>query len=162
MVITQLKNIRQIARESNLPDPIIIALTASAFAESRAEVLSIGCNDFMHKPFPELTLFETIAKYLKIDYIYQEINCDAQANKIADNYEAPNLETIRQKLLQVEKNTLEQLYQASLCLDQEQTTKIIAKIATQDRVIGDWLNHLLEDFKFENIIEQLETILEPI
>ena len=65
------------------------------------------------------------------------------------------------QLLQIEKTTLEELYQASLCLDQEQTTKIIALIALQDPTIGGWLAHLLDGFKFENIIEQLEIVLEP-
>ena len=156
------KNIRKIASVSNLANPIIIALTASAFEESRSEVLAIGCNDFMHKPFPEAALFETIAQHLKIDYIYQEVRLKSQSKNFGENYEAPDLETIHQQLLQIEITILEQLYQASLCLDREQTTRVINQIASQDRVIGDWLNHLLDGFKFENIIEQLETILEPI
>lgn len=154
------KQIRKIAQESQLSNPIIIALTASAFEESRHEILELGCNDFMHKPFPESALFTAIAKHLKIDYIYQIITPNSQKNQLAKNYESLNKETINQKLSQIDKATLSSLYQASLCLDQEQTTQIITHITEQDRTIGDWLHHLLDDFNFENIIEHLEQVLE--
>jgi PAS domain S-box-containing protein len=153
-----IKNIRQLARDSQLAHPIIIALTASAFEESRSEVLALGCNDFMHKPFPEAALFEIIAKHLKIKYIYQAITSEPGTE--LKNYQILDRETIMQKLAKINKITLQQLYQASLCLDQEQTTQIITGIANQDRTIGDWLNHLLNDFNFENIIEYLEKVLE--
>jgi PAS domain S-box-containing protein len=154
-----IKNIRQIAKNSqNLSNPMIIALTASAFEESRSEVLALGCNDFMHKPFPEAALFEIIAKHLKIKYLYQAITSEP-GTELKD-YETLDPETITRKLAKLDKITLKQLYQASLCLDQEQTTQIITNIANQDRTIGDWLNHLLDDFNFENIIEYLEKVLE--
>lgn len=154
-----IKRIRNLAEKLNLANPIIIATTASAFEESRSEVLAIGCNDFIHKPFSEAVLFEIIAQHLLIKYIYQTITPNPKISKFTKNYQAFDLETRQQKLLQIEKTTLEELYQASLCLDQEQTTKIIALIALQDPIVGSWLAHLLDGFKFENIIEQLEIVL---
>lgn len=152
------KQIRKLARESpNLLNPIIIALTASAFEESRSEVLALGCNDFMHKPFPESALFQIIAQHLKIKYLYQTITANSELQ--AKNYEPLDEAIITQKLAQIERNILEELYQASLCLDQEQTTQIVTNIVQQDSVIGEWLNHLLDGFNFENIIEYLEKVL---
>ncbi len=49
---------------------IIIALTASAFDEERALVLSAGCDDFVCKPFLEAVIFEKMAKYLGVRYLY--------------------------------------------------------------------------------------------
>ena len=145
--------------KSSLLDPVIIALTASAFEESRASVLAVGCDDFMQKPFSEAELFETIARHLQIDYIYQTITTESQADRL-NKYENIDLETIKQQLSKIERTTLEELYQASLCLDQMQTTKIITRIAKQNPSVADWLNYLLNDFNFENVIEQLEKILE--
>ena len=151
------KQIRDLAQKCHLPNPIIIALTASAFEESRASVLAVGCNDFMHKPFSESVLFEIIAKHLQIEYIYQTITTNPKAD--STKYEL-DTEKLKQQLSQIERTTLEELYQASLCLDQMLTTKIISRIAQQDRTVADWLNYLLEGFNFENLIEHLETVLE--
>jgi GAF domain-containing protein/DNA-binding response OmpR family regulator/HPt (histidine-containing phosphotransfer) domain-containing protein len=52
--------------------PIIIALTANAFEEERMIALSIGCDDFVRKPFQENTILEKIAEYLGVRYIYAE------------------------------------------------------------------------------------------
>ena len=154
------KNIRTLAQTSELLNPIIIALTASAFGESRAEILELGCDDFIYKPFPESALFEIIADHLKVEYIYQIVSSSKRKTELVKQAEALDPEIVKQKLSQIEKSVLQNLYQASLCLDQEQTTQIIEQIAQKDRVIGNWLNNLLEGFKFEKIIEQLEFILE--
>ena len=153
------KHIRTIARESQLPDPVIIALTASAFEKSRSEVLAIGCNEFMHKPFPEADLFKAIAKHLQVEYIYQSI-AESGLDSSKNNYESLDRDRIIEKLTQIDRETLEQLYQASLCLDREQTTQIVSNIAQKDRTIGKWLDRLLDNFNFEKIIEFLEQIID--
>jgi GAF domain-containing protein len=52
--------------------PTIIALTANAFEEERMIALSIGCDDFVRKPFQENVILEKIAEYLGVKYIYEE------------------------------------------------------------------------------------------
>ncbi len=52
--------------------PVIIALTANAFEEDRAVILSAGCDDLVIKPFQEDAIFEKIARYLGVRYIYEE------------------------------------------------------------------------------------------
>lgn len=49
---------------------VIVALTASAFEEERAIVLSAGCDDFMRKPFREADIFAMMAQYLGVRYRY--------------------------------------------------------------------------------------------
>ncbi|MEM5838773.1 response regulator, partial [Pediococcus acidilactici] len=51
---------------------VIIALTASAFEEQRQAILSVGCDDFMHKPFREENLLAKISEQLGVQFIYEE------------------------------------------------------------------------------------------
>ncbi|HEY9620059.1 MAG TPA: PAS domain S-box protein [Crinalium sp.] len=59
----------------------IIALTASAFEEQRASILSAGCDDFVRKPFKEQAIFLKMAEHLGVEYLYasqDEVNSDQE------------------------------------------------------------------------------------
>jgi CheY-like chemotaxis protein len=51
---------------------VIIAITASAFEEERAEALAIGCDDFLRKPFKEADIFDLLHKHLGVHFLYAE------------------------------------------------------------------------------------------
>jgi CheY-like chemotaxis protein len=50
----------------------IIALTASAFEEDRAAMREAGCNDIVAKPFEEPQIFERMAHFLGVRFVYKE------------------------------------------------------------------------------------------
>lgn len=54
----------------------IVALTASAFDENRADVIAAGCDDFMRKPVQMQPLFDMLATYLGVTYVYEESEDD--------------------------------------------------------------------------------------
>ena len=64
---------RRIKATDRGQDTIIVALTASAFEEDRAEVLAVGCDDFIRKPFTELEIIEVLRRHLGVRFGYEEI-----------------------------------------------------------------------------------------
>ncbi|WP_103126214.1 ATP-binding protein [Nostoc cycadae] len=53
---------------------VIIASSASVFNLNRQQSLAVGCNDFLPKPVQAEELFTQIKSYLKLDWIYEDIN----------------------------------------------------------------------------------------
>ncbi len=50
----------------------IIAVTASAMDENRQQLLAVGADEFISKPFRELELFEKVQAQIGVKYIYAE------------------------------------------------------------------------------------------
>jgi len=48
--------------------PVIIAVTASAFEEERAHILSEGCDDMVRKPYHEIDICDKLSRYLGLGF----------------------------------------------------------------------------------------------
>ncbi|HEY9889542.1 MAG TPA: ATP-binding protein, partial [Candidatus Obscuribacterales bacterium] len=62
------RRIRAAERARQMPPTVILALTATAFEESKAEILAAGCDDMLRKPFREADLFSVMGQYLQLEY----------------------------------------------------------------------------------------------
>src|SRR6202521_3245723 len=64
--------IRRIRAMAGGADLKIIAVTASAMDDNRQELMGIGADDFVGKPFREAELFQKIHVHLGVEYVYAE------------------------------------------------------------------------------------------
>ena len=64
--------IRRIRAMAGGKAPKIIAVTASAMEENRQELMGIGADDFISKPFREAELFQKIHAHVGVEYVYAE------------------------------------------------------------------------------------------
>jgi CheY-like chemotaxis protein len=64
------RRIRAVEQKNNLPPTVILALTATAFEESQRDILTVGCDDILTKPFQGDRLFALMKQYLKLEYCY--------------------------------------------------------------------------------------------
>jgi DNA-binding response OmpR family regulator len=64
---------RRIRNLSHYKDVAIIASSASVFATDQHKSLEGGANDFVGKPVQAEELFEILHKYLKLEWIYEEL-----------------------------------------------------------------------------------------
>ncbi|HRD49015.1 MAG: response regulator [Candidatus Competibacter sp.] len=66
----------------------VLALTASSFAEERADILAAGCDDFLQKPFREADLLAMMERHLGLSYVRADAGTGAQPMGADDLTEA--------------------------------------------------------------------------
>jgi CheY-like chemotaxis protein len=137
--------IKRIRENPKSQETIIIALTASVFEEDREKVLNVSCNDFISKPFQHKELFEKIAQYLGVQYIYQTIEESPQKSSI---------ETLSvEALSEMSPQWLEELYQAAYYLDTEVMKELIAQIPESKASLSKSLIDSINNFNSDQIME---------
>jgi len=137
------------------PRTVIIALTASAFEEQRHNILAAGCDDLIRKPFREEVIFNKIAEFLGVSYVYAEEQDNIEQIQLATD----ELETLKpQDLLIMPKQWRDALYQAAIQVDAEVILQLIEQIPETHFNLSERLSDLVNRFCFDEIIDltQLE------
>ncbi len=62
--------IRRIRAAAGGKEPKIIAVTASAMDENRLDLMAVGADDFISKPFRDVELFQKIHNHVGVEYVY--------------------------------------------------------------------------------------------
>lgn len=144
---------------------IIIALTASAFEEDRSRVLSVGCDDFIGKPFREQVLLEKIAQHLGVCYLYEDhveiadnqylyqSYQEAQDKLItSDRQDFDSTHSLNSHLSQMPRDWLEKLNQSALkCLDHE-IIQLCEQIPENHALLNQTLRQWANNFLFDRIL----------
>lgn len=127
-------------------DVIIIALTAFAFQQDYVASLQAGCNDHIAKPFTEAILFEKMAQYLGVRYLYTEV----AATEV--NLVTPQRKSLTAQDLQVMPlEWIAQVHEAALDLNDARLYELIAQINSEERTLADGLKYLIDNFQLEAI-----------
>jgi CheY-like chemotaxis protein len=132
--------------------PVIIALTGSAFEEDRLTALSVGFDDFVRKPFRTTVIFEKMAEYLGVRYVY----ADERENQEKASWPS-NASFITPKLTVADLSVMpsdwiEQLHQAALRINAKEILMLIKQIPEQHAHLIVALTNLVDCFCFEEII----------
>ncbi|MDX2213485.1 MAG: CHASE2 domain-containing protein [Oculatellaceae cyanobacterium bins.114] len=67
--LSSLQNSTLSATHPQHPRTVIIALTAHMFEEEKQAAIAAGCDDLLSKPFKKELLYQTITKYLQVNYV---------------------------------------------------------------------------------------------
>ncbi len=129
------------APAGNLTPTKIIALTANAFEDDHAQTLDIGCDDFVRKPFQLSHLLTKLAEHLKVEYTYgpeaaAPTETLAEVDAIAALRRLPALQLIG-------------LHQATLQLNSEHMTRLIAALPPEQAPLAALLTRQLTDYAFD-------------
>ncbi|MCW5317727.1 response regulator [Nostoc sp. KVJ3] len=133
--------------------PVIIALTGSAFEEDRLTAMSVGFDDFVRKPFRTTVIFEKMAEYLGVRYIYADELENQEKASWPSNASSftPDLLTVAD-LSVMPSDWIEQLHQAALRINAKEVLMLIKQIPEQHAHLIKALTNLVDCFCFEEII----------
>ena len=129
--------IRRIRAMAGGKDPKIIAVTASAMDENRQELLAIGADDFISKPFREAELFQKIHAQVGVEYVYAEEPTAAAQEETA--------ELTPESLARLPRDLIHLMREAVIGADLDQLLARIQEVEARDsmhrpRAYGAWPN----------------------
>jgi PAS domain S-box-containing protein len=155
-VLDGLEATRQIKTRPDGQNTAIIAVTASAFEEERAEVLAVGCDDFLRKPFREADIIELIHKHIGAQFLYQAM--PSPEPPLTDSRSKGALATLHEKLLTLPPKLLDNLRDAVEYSDIELVDQAIATIGQVDATCAQALTGLAGDFRYDEILTAINRI----
>jgi two-component system, sensor histidine kinase and response regulator len=129
---------------------VIIALTASAFEEDRALILSEGCDDFVSKPFREAEIFDKLEDHLGVRFIYEHEDKERVQTPKETNARAV------QALAAMPDAWIQSLYQAARQADADQVLDLLAEIPEEQESLTESLTMLAHNFRFDRLMALTE------
>ncbi|MEO0969931.1 MAG: response regulator, partial [Cyanobacteria bacterium J06639_18] len=134
---------------------VIIALANSINLNNKQEILAAGYDDVVPKPLTEIQVFDRIAKFLDVSYIYNKIPIPSNKDLIDNKYLSKarfNIEAL-EELTNMPTAWLKNLYYASSVVDENLVNSLIAEIPNDKNHLRFTLNYLMKNFQLDRIIE---------
>ncbi|MEG3934549.1 MULTISPECIES: response regulator [unclassified Microcoleus] len=138
---------------------VIIALTASTFEERKDEIIAAGCDDFVRKPFQEQILFDKMACYLGVRYLYQELpQLPVGALRRYCVKEKPD-SFFGGLLAQMPQSWVQELYDAANDVNEELAIQLVDRIWESHPILAEALKDLLADYRLDKIMDLTQSSL---
>ena len=138
---------------------VIIALTASTFEERKGEIIAAGCDDFVRKPFQEQILFDKMACYLGVRYIYQELP-RLPVGGLGRYFVSEKPDSFFRGLLaQMPQSWVQELYEAANDVNEELAIEIVDRIWESHPTLAHALKDLVTDYRLDKIMDLTQSSL---
>jgi signal transduction histidine kinase/DNA-binding response OmpR family regulator len=145
-VINGYEATQQIKSHLNGQATVIIALTASTLEEEKAVVLSAGCDDFVRKPFREEVIFEKMAQFLGVSYVYEHLDYE-------NNSELVNIEKLTAEALAIMSDEwLNELSEAAALINEELITQLLTQIPQENQTLATAIQQQVNNFDFDRLM----------
>jgi signal transduction histidine kinase/DNA-binding NarL/FixJ family response regulator len=126
----------------------IIALTASAFEQDRAQLLAAGCDDFVPKPFRASTLFDCLSRHLGVQYLYDSSPTETTTGS------NPNPATLTSTdLAGLPPQWIEALHEAATKLNSKRVLSVLQQLPPDRKDLAEALQALVKTVRFDQIVE---------
>ena len=139
--------IRRIRAIAGGEDAKIIAVTASAMDDNRQELMEIGADDFIGKPFRESELFQKIHVHVGVEYQYAEE--PAAKGEVT--------ELTPDSLAGWPREIIDPMREAVIRADLDQLLVTIQEIETRDPRVAQELRRMAENFQYQKLLDLFST-----
>ncbi len=146
-VMDGLEATRQIRKLPGGKEVKIVAVTASAFQEQRAELIEAGMDDFVRKPYRSNEIYETLQKHLGVRYVYEGM----------PEPEGEALGLTSEQLAKLPQALLDEIRDALESLESTRIASALQKVAPYDEALQKSLSGLVENFDYPAILKALQT-----
>ncbi len=137
--------IRRIRALPGGQEPKIIAVTASAMDDNRQELMEIGADDFIGKPFREAELFQMIHSHVGMEYVYAE-------EATVESHSEP-AELTPELLAAWPSNLIDPMRDAVMTADLDGLLTKIQEVEARDPRIAQGLRRLAEGFHYQKLLD---------
>jgi response regulator RpfG family c-di-GMP phosphodiesterase len=126
-------------------EPKIIAVTASAMDENRQELMEIGADDFLSKPFREAELFQRIHTHAGVEYVYAEHPTSMDQEE--------SLDLTSDSLAGWPEEVVGPMREAVITADLDQLLTMIDAVELREPRVAKKLRQLAEGFQYQKLLE---------
>ncbi|MDD5332559.1 MAG: PAS domain S-box protein [Rhodoferax sp.] len=126
----------------------IVAVTASVFTEQRDEMLKVGMDDFVRKPYRFNEIYECMTKQLGVQYTYAETPAEPPVSDVV---------LTSRMLALLPADLRQELLEALESLEGERISAVIQQIASLDSKLHKTLSQLVGNFDYPAILKALQT-----
>ena len=140
----------RLAQQEPPQQTVIIALSASVFADEQAAILKMGCDDFVSKPFTESMILDKLAHHLKVSYLYEDAPTLITPQKVRPTI---SLETLNKQLQLMPPQWRQQLSQQAASADRELILQLLEEIPPDYSDLKTGLISLVNHYSFDQIMK---------
>ena len=147
-VMDGLEAVRRIRAMPGGNEPKIIAVTASAMDENRRELIAIGADDFISKPFRQMDLFQKIHDHVGVEYVYAEEPTDSAPDE--------TVEITPDSLAELPRDLIHPMRDAIIRADLNDLLEQIQKVEKLHPRLVSKLRRLAERFEYQQLLDLLD------
>ncbi|MFL5327979.1 MAG: PAS domain S-box protein [Gemmataceae bacterium] len=123
----------------------IIAVTASAMDENRQDLMNIGADDFISKPFREAELFQKIHTQVGTEYVYAEHPSGAEQSE--------SLDLNSNALAGWPHDVIRPMREAVVSADLDELLAKIKDVEVRDPRVALGLRRMAEGFQYQKLLD---------
>ena len=134
---------------------VVIALTAHAFEEERAEALSHGCDDFIRKPFQERDIYDALHNHLGIQFVHEG---DDEPEQEEDDKSNNGATSFKDSVGEVPPELISNLREATELGDMMAIDEALAKIREVNGTVADEFEKYTSSFAYDDLLRVIDEI----
>jgi len=138
---------RQIKATEQGKQTVIIGMTANSFLEEQPNMLTVGCEDVLYKPFQHSQIFDIVARHLHVEYLYDDPIPEPQRYRE---------EELPDEFLKLPPELLKSLKYAINITDMRHTAILIDEVRQHNAMLAETLTFLTEQFEYPRIADYIE------